>query len=90
MQNNCGTRSVQVLFLAYILACIIFDERRIFPFAKEHNNKNKDQFEEISSYLKIDVAIFVHIECTENMVAEFFRIARWEEHFVHVDKFCWR
>lgn len=37
-------------------------------------------------HLKIDVAILVHVECAENMVAEFLRVAGREEHFVHVDK----
>lgn len=42
------------------------------------------------THLKIDVAVFVHVERAENMVAELFGIARREEHFVHVDEFSWR
>lgn len=42
------------------------------------------------SYLEIDVAIFVHVECAENVIAKFFRVAGWEEHFIHVDEFCRR
>lgn len=57
---------------------------------REYNGGNKNQFSRITSYLEIDVAIFVHVECTEHVVAEFLRIARREEHFVHVDEFRWR
>lgn len=42
------------------------------------------------SYLEIDVAIFVHVECAENVIAKFFRVAGWEKHFIHVDEFCRR
>lgn len=41
------------------------------------------------AYLKIDVPIFVHVECSEYVIAELFRIARWEKHFVHVNEFGW-
>lgn len=40
-----------------------------------------------SNYLKVNVAIFIHIECTKNMVTELFRISRWEKHFIHVNEF---
>lgn len=39
------------------------------------------------THLKIDVAVLVHVECAEHVVAEFFRVAGREEHFIHVDKF---
>lgn len=39
------------------------------------------------TYLEIDVAILVHVECTEDVITEFLRVARGEEHFVHVDEF---
>lgn len=42
------------------------------------------------AHLKIDVAIFVHVECAENVIAEFLRVAGREEHFVHVNEFRWR
>jgi len=38
------------------------------------------------THLKIDVAVLVHVKCAEHMVAEFFRIAGWEEHFIHIDE----
>jgi hypothetical protein len=38
------------------------------------------------SYLKIDVAIFVHVECAKDMITKFLGIARWKEHFVHIDE----
>lgn len=66
----------------------------ISPFTRggerEYNGGDKNQFSRIWSYLKIDVAILVHVECTEHVVAEFLRVARREEHFVHVDEFRWR
>lgn len=38
------------------------------------------------NYLEVNVAILVHIECTENMIAEFHGVPRWEEHLVHVNE----
>lgn len=38
------------------------------------------------THLEIDVAIFVHVERAEHVVAELFGVARRKEHFVHVDE----
>lgn len=38
-------------------------------------------------YLKINISVFVHVEGSEYVIAEFLRITRWEEHLVHVYEF---
>lgn len=40
-------------------------------------------------YLKVNITIFIHIECTKNMVTKFFCISRWKKHFIHVNEFSW-
>lgn len=37
--------------------------------------------------LKVDVAIFVHVECTKDVITKFLGVTGREEHFVHVDEF---
>lgn len=39
-------------------------------------------------YLKIYIAVLVHVESAEYVIAEFDSIPRREKHLVHVDKFC--
>jgi hypothetical protein len=48
-----------------------------------------DTIQEKLAYLKVDIAILVHIECSKDMVAKFLRIPTGKKHFVHVYKFCW-
>lgn len=38
------------------------------------------------NYLEINVSVLVHVECTENVIAEFHCVPGWEKHLVHVDK----
>lgn len=37
-----------------------------------------------ATYLKVNISVFVHIESSEHMIAEFLRVARRKEHLVHV------
>ena len=38
-------------------------------------------------HLKVDVAIFIHVKGTEDVVAKFLCVAAREKHLVHVDEF---
>ena len=38
------------------------------------------------SYLEVDIAVLIHVECAEHVVAELLGVPRREEHFVHVDE----
>jgi hypothetical protein len=42
-----------------------------------------------NTHLEIDVSILIHIKRSEYVIAKFFSITRWKEHFVHIDEFGW-
>lgn len=42
------------------------------------------------THLKINVSIFIHVECSEDVIAKLFGVPGWEEHLVHIYEFCWR
>lgn len=72
--------------------------RSFRPEQEHHHHRNNRQVHPFCSaaasvakrsktYLKINVAVFVHVERPEDVVAEFFGISRREEHFVHIYEF---
>lgn len=62
------------------------NNRQVHPFCSAAASVAKRS----KTYLKINVAVFVHVERPEDVVAEFFGISRREEHFVHIYEFCRR